>query len=99
MLLKPGAMQLHVAMTLRHHHLMIFFLFPRVTYGVGEVLKEVEAAWITSFPPNTHLKHSVGEIKVGVTTSWEIDPQAVGTGSGAGEEADGQDKRVNLGQK
>lgn len=32
--------QLHVSVILGHHHLMISFLFPRVAYGVGEVLKE-----------------------------------------------------------
>lgn len=41
MLLKLGVMKLHVSMTLGHHHLMISFLFPRVTYGIGEVLKAV----------------------------------------------------------
>lgn len=41
MLLKPGVTQLHVSMTSRHHHLMSSFLFPRATYSVDEVLKDM----------------------------------------------------------
>lgn len=52
-----------------------------------------------SLVPSKHPLETVGEIKAEATTSWEIDPWDVGTGSGAGEEVNGLDKKVNLGQK